>query len=187
MKLLLTFIFMVYLLKATASDEFFSFRAGEVKVTHPLLAKLIYDHLDVQEVEANLVHGLFFKNDRYLFCLKDQDLDLPYQCSIFLKLNEPWRLANYETDLDYGATELADAIYADTYLGLGDIELLQDEIKFNIKGAAALQIKDLIESSIAKEYKGNNRNQITCSGKAGSCSIKIPLYKSQKKDELLRF
>jgi hypothetical protein len=174
---LIIILFILSLTTAKADDQFFIYRANEIKINNHFLAKLIYDSLKGDEIEANLVSEQYFKHDKFFFCIKDlNESNTPYQCSIYLKEEMPWRLANFEEDTDFGKSEFFTALYEKEFKGTGTIEIFNNRILFTIKGQAASKIKKTILEIPQFKTINDKIIQVKCLVKSETCSITIPIY-----------
>ncbi len=162
-----------------AKDEIFTYRANEIKVHHSLVAKLIYDSLQVEEKEYQLISESYYKVDDFIFCQKETN----YLCSVYLKESAPWSLSSFERDKDYGMSDIIDAIYEKELTSKGSVEIFKDKIEFVVKGNIADCLAGLILSSSKKELDKNKKSQISCDVAKNLCRLSFPLRPKQTREE----
>jgi hypothetical protein len=186
-----------------ASD--LAFYSQELEVSSSAPAKEIFHGIAREAVEASLVHGLFFKNDRFVFCQREPHSYAHkafYKCSVYLKMNGLGELSNYETDSDYGKGDTVEAIITKPVKGIGNlvptisglkIEVTGDLANFLYKKMSKIYVDyDESEDSIVEVKRGVNIfcAKISSKEKQGTiqkvetkCSVNIKLNGDQKARE----
>ena len=94
-----------------------SIHSQEVLVTSKEVSKKLYMNLKVKGKRADLVGGLYFKNDRFLFCWREPNFE--YFCSFYLSMKGDGTLSSFQEDSDYGQGSLVDYIENKRVSGVG--------------------------------------------------------------------
>jgi hypothetical protein len=116
----------------------------EVAIVDPVIAAEIYWELIPKEEEADLVHNLHFKYDKYIFCQRDP-LKM-HICAVYLNQHANGELSSYHTDTDYGKGDVIEAAYTKPVTGYGYFRPIEEGLILTFEG-------DLAKSLYDKMYK----------------------------------
>lgn len=150
------------------------FHTQELLISSGGTARELYESLHVKEVEASLVAGLWFKNDKYLFCWVEPNGE--YFCSLYLDFTGKGRLSNFQTDKDYGKGDPVDYIVSKEVKGEGKLYPMKWGMDLVVEGELAQFLrKKLYRAKRDKKRKMLRGEQIACS--ETECLVRVPFSK----------
>lgn len=150
------------------------FHTQELLISSGGTARELYEAMHVEEKEATLVAGLWFKNDKYLFCWIEPTGD--YFCSLYLDFTGKGRLSNFQTDPDYGKGDPVDYIVNKPALGEGKLYPMKWGMDMVVEGElAAFLRKKLYRAPIDKKRKMIRGEQIACT--KTQCLVRVEFSK----------
>lgn len=180
MKFILFSSLIIVLFRAnTASAETFlssdlKFHTQELLIASGDTARELYESLHVKEVEADQVAGLWFKNDKHLFCWVDPHTG--YRCSLYLDFTGKGRLSSYETDTDYGKGSVIDYITTKSVQGEGKLYPMKWGMDLIVEGKLADFLRSkLYRAPYDKKRKMIRGEQIACS--ENQCLVRVHFSK----------
>lgn len=155
------------------------FHTKELLIASGETARELYESLHVEEVEASQVAGLWFKNDRHLFCWVEPEKD--YQCSLYLDFTGKGRLSSFETDTDYGKGSVIKYITSKAVEGEGKLYPMKWGMDMVVEGQLANFLrKKLYRAPYDKEKKMIRGEQIACS--KHQCLVRVHFSKVDPQD-----
>lgn len=169
------------------ADTFLSsdlkFHTQELLIASGGTARELYESLHVKEVEADQVAGLWFKNDKHLFCWVEPGKD--YRCSLYLDFSGKGRLSDFQKDTDYGKGSVIDYITSKAVKGEGKLYPMKWGMDLVVEGKLADFLRrQLYRAPYDKERKMIRGEQIACSKE--QCLVRVHFSKVDPGDGVIR-
>ncbi len=150
------------------------FHTQELLISSGGTARELYEAMHVEEMEASLVAGLWFKNDKYLFCWVEPNGE--YFCSLYLDFTGKGRLSSFEKDRDYGRGDPIEYITQKPVTGEGKLYPMKWGMDMVVEGALAEFLKKkLYRAPYDKKKKMIRGEQIACS--KTQCLVRVKFSK----------
>jgi len=150
------------------------FHTQELLISSGGTARELYEAMHVEEKEASLVAGLWFKNDKYLFCWVEPNGE--YFCSVYLDFTGKGRLSSFEKDRDYGKGDPVEFITQKPARGEGKLYPMKWGMDMVVEGALADFLKKkLYRAPYDKKRKMIRGEQIACS--ETQCLVRVEFSK----------
>ena len=166
---LLIFLIFVVSLKAQSNPPAAKFKlfTTQLSIVDRNNSVWIANGLNVPWVEANLVHGLYFKNDRHFYCAKEPSGEV--QCHVYFKDLGKGELSDFRTDSDFGKGDVINGLFTKPDLGEGKIKFHEGQVYFQIKGNLAKKLMQKISPQYRKYSKKEGVKFLTARGKHLIC------------------
>ena len=168
---------------------------SEISITDSKVARDLFMRLPVQWKAADLVHGLMFKNDQYIFCVREPERI--YHCHVYLKGFGEGELSSFWRDHDYGKGSFVEYVKKKPEKAIAKLAIKNNRLHLYTEGEVAkvlFEKMDLAKTSYHKEGKVPYEKRIGRKMKCVrieqedkdyyACRIFVPIGK-EKKDELI--
>ncbi|OIQ18876.1 MAG: hypothetical protein BM556_06235 [Bacteriovorax sp. MedPE-SWde] len=123
----------------------------ELSILDSNIARDIFKRLPVKSVYADLVHGLIFKNDRHIFCVREPSRI--YHCHFYLKDLGEGELSSYWTDHDYGKGNFEEYIKTSKTKGKAELEFIDGRLHIYTEGKLAQYLYDRMDLGVSTYHK----------------------------------
>lgn len=155
------------------------FHTQELLIASGGTARELYEAMHVQERQADLVAGLWFKNDEHLFCWIEPTGD--FYCAVYLDFTGKGRLSSFSKDSDYGMGDPVDFIVNKPVVGEGKLYPMKWGMDMVVEGElAAFLRKKLYRAPYDRKRKMYRGEQIACS--QHQCLVRVPFSKVDPSD-----
>jgi len=166
--------------------------ASELSILDSKIARDLFMRLPVKSLNADLVHGLMFKNDKHIFCVREPDRK--YHCHFYVKNLGEGELSSYWEDHDYGKGSLYEFISIKMKKGSAKLEIIDNKVHMYTEGSVAKYLferMDLAKVSYHKRddgitYEKRIGRKMKCvraeaeNADIHACRIFIPMGPSKK-------
>lgn len=117
--------------------------ASELSIVDQEVAKAIFRRLPVKRANADLVHGLIFKNDKHIFCVREPDRI--YHCHFYIKNLGEGELSSYWSDHDYGKGSLMEYLKLEPQKGVAKLEVVDNRLHLYTEGKIAKYLYERLD------------------------------------------
>ena len=128
---------------------------SEISITDSKVARDLFMRLPVQWKAADLVHGLMFKNDQYIFCVREPER--VYHCHVYLKGFGEGELSSFWRDHDYGKGSFVEYIKKEPQKATANLAIKDNRLHLYTEGDVArilFEKMDLAKVSYHKTEDG---------------------------------
>lgn len=170
--------------------------ASELSILDSNIARDLFKRLPVSYAPADLVHGLLFKNDRHIFCVREPSRK--YHCHFYLKDHGEGELSSYWKDHDYGQGNLMEYLQSKMKKGTAKLEIINNRLHIYTEGDIAEYLFERMDLSKVSYHKRDDG--ITYEKRIGrkmkcvraeaqnkdihACRVFIPIGPDQKDEEI---